>query len=117
MIDNQKSQVFPELLTRSNYDDLLWEPFRQGVEIHRLYKSDHGASAALLRYEAGAKVPHHSHSGYEHIFVLSGSQSDANGKYSKGALIINSPDTSHQVSSEEGCVVLIVWEKPVIIHE
>ncbi|MCA2642894.1 MAG: cupin domain-containing protein [Pseudanabaena sp.] len=117
MIINQKIQVFPELLTRSSYDDLPWEPFRQGVEIYPLYKNDMGASAALLRYEAGAKVPHHSHSGYEHIFVLSGSQADAHGKYTKGSVVINSPDTSHQVSSEEGCVVLIVWEKPVIINE
>lgn len=116
MIINQQVKVFPELLTRTNYDDLPWETFRLGVEINYLYKDDDmGASAALLRYEAGAKVPHHSHSGYEHIFVLSGSQSDANGKYTKGSVIINPPNTSHQVSSDEGCVVLIVWEKPVII--
>ncbi|MBD2176829.1 cupin domain-containing protein [Pseudanabaena sp. FACHB-1998] len=117
MIINQQVRIFPELLTRSNYDDFPWEAFREGVEIYRLYKDDTGASAALLRYEAGAKVPHHSHSGYEHIFVLSGSQSDAHGKYTKGSVIINPPNTSHQVQSEEGCIVLIVWERPVIIHE
>lgn len=115
MVINQQVRIFPELLTRSSYDDLPWEPFRKGVEIYHLYKDDTGASAAMLRYEVGAKVPHHSHSGYEHIFVLSGSQSDVNGKYTKGSLIINPPDTSHQVFSEEGCVVLIVWQKPVII--
>ena len=115
MTINQQVRVFPELLTRSSYDDLAWQPFRQGVEIYHLYKDDMGASAAMLRYEAGAKVPHHSHSGYEHIFVLSGSQSDADGTYAKGSVIINPPNTSHQVSSEEGCVVLIVWQKPVII--
>lgn len=115
MIINQQVRLFPKLLIREHYEDLQWEPFRQGVQIYPLYKDDLGASAALLRYEAGAKVPHHSHSGYEHIFVLSGSQSDANGKYGKGDVIINSPHTSHQVSSEEGCVVLIVWERPVII--
>lgn len=116
MID-QQVRIFPELLTRSSYEDLDWQPFREGVKIYPLYKDGVGASAALLCYEAGAKVPNHSHSGYEHIFVLSGSQSDANGKYSKGALIINPPDSSHQVWSDEGCVVLIVWEKPVVIHE
>jgi predicted ChrR family anti-sigma factor len=115
MIINQQIRLFPELLTREHYEDLQWEPFRQGVQIYSLYKSDLGASAALLSYEAGARVPHHTHSGYEHIFVLSGSQSDANGKYNKGDVIINAPHTSHQVWSEEGCVVLIVWERPVII--
>ena len=118
MIINQQVRVFPELLNLASYDDLPWEAFRDGVEIYFLYKSsDLGASAALLRYQAGAKVPYHSHSGYGHIFVLSGSQSDANGTYTKGSVIINPPNTTHQVSSEEGCVVLIVWEKPVIIHE
>lgn len=33
MIINQQVRVFPELLTRSSYDDLAWQPFRQGVEI------------------------------------------------------------------------------------
>ncbi|MCA6574491.1 MAG: cupin domain-containing protein [Pseudanabaena sp.] len=117
MIIDQQVRIFPELLIRENYDDLPWETFRKGVEIYFLYKNDMGASAALLRYEVGASVPHHSHSGYENIFVLSGSQSDANGKYHKGSVIINPPHTSHQVFSEEGCVVLIVWEKPVIINE
>lgn len=112
-------QFFPNLIDRSSYDDLPWQPFREGVEIYPLYKDEskeNGASAALLRYQAGAKVPYHSHGGYEHILVLSGSQSDADGLYPKGSFVINSPNTSHQVSSEEGCVVLIVWEKPVIIH-
>jgi predicted ChrR family anti-sigma factor len=116
MLDNNPQvRVFPELLTRSSYDDLPWQSFREGVEIYFLYKNDAGSSAALLRYLAGAKVPEHIHSGYEHIFVLSGSQSDAEGKYTRGSVIINSPNTSHQVSSEQGCVVLIVWEKPVIM--
>ena len=112
---NSLAQVFPELLIRDHYDDFPWLPFRPSVDIHYLYQDESGSSAALLRYAAGAKVPHHAHAGYEHIFVLSGSQSDANGKYNKGAVVINPPDTSHQVSSEEGCVVLIVWQKPVVI--
>ena len=73
-------QFFPNLINRSSYDDLPWQPFREGVEIYPLYKDNtegHEASAALLRYQAGAKVPHHSHTGYEHILVLSGSKRNA----------------------------------------
>ncbi|MEL6554435.1 MAG: cupin domain-containing protein [Cyanobacteria bacterium J06621_11] len=96
---------------------LDWEPFRPGVEIHRLYgDGSQGPAAALLKYAPGATVPEHSHTGYEHIIVLAGSQSDDKGTYEAGTLVINSPDTHHNIVSEVGCIVLIVWEKPVVIH-
>ena len=95
-------------------EGLSWQPFRPGVEICRLYgDGQDGPSAALLRYEPGATVPHHEHTGFEHIVVLSGAQSDQHGTYHAGAVVINPPGTHHAVASEEGCIVLIVWEKPV----
>lgn len=99
-----------------DYKSLPWSPFREGVQIHQLYNSDTGASAALLKYESGAKVPHHTHSGYEHIFILEGTQSDQNGIYSVGTLVINSPKSHHDVYSKDGCVVLVIWEKPVVME-
>ncbi|WP_416672199.1 cupin domain-containing protein [Egbenema bharatensis] len=102
----------PQLLTHP--DALPWEPFRPGIAIHRLYSSTPpGSAAALLRYEPGAIVPWHRHLGYEHIWVLAGSQSDDRGTYTTGTLVINPPDTCHQVTSPEGCIVLIIWEKPI----
>ncbi|WP_228015456.1 cupin domain-containing protein [Leptolyngbya ectocarpi] len=97
---------------------LSWQPFRPGVEIHRLYgDAQQGPSAALLKYEPGAKVPAHSHTGYEHIIVLSGSQRDYQGNHTAGTLVINPPDSSHDVASDEGCIVLIIWEKPVVLKK
>lgn len=100
-----------------DYQSLDWQPFRLGVEIYKLYDSPQGASAALLKYEAGAEVPHHSHLGYEHIFILQGSQSDRHGTYEVGTLVINDPTTHHDVQSQDGCIVLIIWERPVVIEE
>ena len=95
-------------------NELTWEPFRPGVDICRLYKDgEQGAMAALLRYEPGATVPMHAHTGFEHIFVLSGSQTDQNGEHQTGTLVVNSPNTHHSVVSHEGCIVLAIWEKPV----
>lgn len=86
----------------------------RGSYIVPIYQSDSSsASAALLRYVAGAGVPEHEHTGYEHIFVLEGSQQDGRGEYYKGDLLINLPNTKHWVKSENGCVVLAIWEKPV----
>ena len=99
-------------------EQLSWKPFRPGVEIHRLYgDGSQGPAAALLKYEPGASVPHHEHTGYEHIVVLSGSQRDHQGNHGAGTLVINSPNTSHDVVSDEGCIVLIIWEKPVAMKE
>jgi anti-sigma factor ChrR (cupin superfamily) len=101
-----------------NYDALDWQPFRAGIEIVRIYGMPHrGPSAALLRYEPGAKLPHHSHTGYEHIIVLSGSQIDDNGHHGEGTVIINPPGSGHSVSNERGCIVLAIWEHPVVFSE
>ena len=93
---------------------LAWKPFQDGVEIYRLYgDGETGPTAALLRFRAGARVPLHEHTGYEHIFVLSGSQVDENSRSETGMLIINPPGTTHSVLSEGGCIVLAIYEKPV----
>lgn len=92
-----------------------YEPLRPGVDILYLYKDvASGASSALLRYEPGAWVPEHRHEGYEHVFVLSGEQRDARGTYPAGTFVINPPGTSHDISSAGGCLVLIIWQRPVV---
>jgi anti-sigma factor ChrR (cupin superfamily) len=96
---------------------LVWEPFREGIEISRLYGDGRrGPAAAFLRYQPGASVPMHRHVGYEHVLVLSGSQRDQNGIYGAGTLVINPPDSRHAVVSDAGCVVLVIWEKPIVFE-
>jgi anti-sigma factor ChrR (cupin superfamily) len=113
------SIVWPDLFALAdNPDCFLWQPFHPGVEIYRLYgDGQQGPAAALLKYTPGAKVPEHSHTGYEHIIVLSGSQRDQQGSYTAGNFVINPPGTAHAVESDEGCIVLIIWEKPVALSE
>ena len=95
-----------------------WNSFRPGVQIHRLYGDGvSGPAAALLRFETSAKVPLHSHTGYEHILVLAGSQRDQNGALHPGTLAIHPPGSSHSVVSDPGCIVLAIYEKPVRFQE
>jgi quercetin dioxygenase-like cupin family protein len=95
-------------------DEIPWRPFKEGVEIHRLYGDGiTGPTAALLRFQPGGKVPLHEHPGYEHIFVLSGTQRDNVGSAGAGALIVTPPGTRHCVVSDTGCIVLAIYEKPV----
>ena len=104
-----------DLLNVGDWQQTLdWKPFREGVDIYRLYGGeDDGPRAALLRFHAGGRVPLHEHTGYEHILILTGSQVDENSKGEAGSLIINPPGTRHSVLSEAGCIVLAIYEKPV----
>jgi anti-sigma factor ChrR (cupin superfamily) len=108
-----KPQIFADLFASAR-GSLPWQPFREGIEICRLYDQPGGASAAFLRYAPGARLQRHRHGGYEHILVLSGSQSDDNGEHGVGAMVIHPPGSSHAVTTRAGCVVLAYWEKPVV---
>jgi anti-sigma factor ChrR (cupin superfamily) len=109
------SLVLPDLAALARQPDALaWTPLRPGIEMFRLYGDPPAnGGAALLRYAPGASLPAHRHSGYEHIFVLAGAQSDERGRYPAGTLVVNPPGSGHSVSSAEGCIVLISWEHGV----
>lgn len=96
-----------------------------GVEILPLYGIDESGvpfdpsqpSAALLRYAPGAAVPPHRHRSFEHIFILKGSQEDHLGRYEAGTCVMSPPGTMHKVASQDGCLVLAIWNQSVeVIH-
>ena len=112
---HQPSFVIRDLAGRAERGELDFEPFLPGIEIHRIYGDENaGPSAILLRYQAGARAPHHVHPGYEHIYVLSGAQADERGVYGAGAFVVNAPGSHHDVRSDTGCIVLVVKEQPVV---
>lgn len=93
---------------------LDFRPLRDGVQIASVAGGANGGPhAAILRYEPGAHVPAHRHLGFEVIYVLEGSQRDERGSYDAGALVVNRAGDEHTVHSDDGCTVLIFWEKPV----
>ena len=116
MGDFDTALIFPSLLARAATlgAEGDWSPFHPGVSVRWLYQTGQGGpAAALLRYEPGAGVPRHEHLGHEHVLILQGSQSDERGRYPCGTLVVNKPGSSHKVTSEDGCVVLIIWERGV----
>ena len=44
--------------------------------------------------------------------MLSGAQSDDHGVHEAGGHRINPPGSIHTVESVDGCLVLVVWERP-----
>jgi anti-sigma factor ChrR (cupin superfamily) len=110
----QGSLVFPNLSRLAeDQNSLAWQPFHPGVDIQWLYRQgDQGPSAALIRFQPGGAVPLHEHCGWEHIYILSGSQSDGNGRLHAGSLMVHRAGTRHSIVSEEGCLALAIYEKP-----
>ncbi len=91
-----------------------WGALREGVSFRLLFQDpDSGYQVGLIRYEPGASVPLHRHVGDEHIYILSGSQQDERGLYPAGSYIYNPEGSEHSISSQEGCLVLAHWHKPV----
>ena len=99
----------------TNYGPSPSVPSSPGATSRRASRST-GCGAPLTRargrYAAGSKVPRHRHEGTEHIYVLIGTQRDERGEYETGAHVVNLPGSVHSVSSPEGCVVFVVWERP-----
>lgn len=102
-------------LLNGGWRDLPFGFFREGVEAHYLWRPEDGPVWAFLRYQPGARVPRHLHTGLETIIVLEGVQSDERGDYGEGSVMLNPPGSIHSVWSEPGCTVFIQWEKPVEI--
>jgi anti-sigma factor ChrR (cupin superfamily) len=101
-------------LPNVNLEALEFRHFRQGIQRANVYLDPAtSASTAFLRYQPGATVPLHRHIGYEHIWVLSGSQADDDGVYPTGSVLIHGPGSQHRVWSDEGCLVLAIWERGV----
>jgi anti-sigma factor ChrR (cupin superfamily) len=114
MQNNRNVMILRDIFAlETNSEHLAWQPFREGIEIYPIYKSNTGSSAALLRYAPGSSVPSHEHLGYEHILVLAGAQADEHHAYPKGSFVVSPPGTTHSIKSPGGCIVLAVWEKPV----
>ncbi|MFC3115871.1 ChrR family anti-sigma-E factor [Cellvibrio fontiphilus] len=74
-----------------------------------------GFQIALQKINAGAKVPNHTHKGFEYTVVLSGGFSDELGVYHEGDFIAR--DTSHNHSptalQNEDCICLTVLNAPL----
>ena len=105
------TQIHLADLLDGGWKDMDFAHFREGVDICWIRRED--PSVALLRYAPGAGVPRHRHTGLETIFVLDGSQRDEKGTYAAGSVVLNPAGSVHSVWSDEGCVLMIEWERPV----
>jgi anti-sigma factor ChrR (cupin superfamily) len=48
------------------------------------------------------------------MYVIEGEQRDERGSYAAGPFVINEPVATHRFTSRNVCVVLILWQRPVV---
>lgn len=87
-----------------------WHPLVPGVAAKRLYADAKTGNVALLvRMEAGAKYPPHSHADVEHCYVIEGDLRFGDLVLQPGDYQCALPSTDHRDSHTlNGCVVLII---------
>ena len=92
------------------------QPGRAAVDVEWLYTGEQtgpdGAEAYVARFGPGAHGDLHEHLGFELLIVLAGELHNDNGDvYPPGTLIVELPESVHQVSSPNGCVCIVIREK------
>ena len=101
---------------RSTYLDVSridWEATRfPGVHVKKLYEDASGAQTALVKMDAGARLPRHRHVGIEQSYVIQGTLVDDDGACTAGNFVWRRAGSVHEAWSPDGCVVLGVFEKP-----
>lgn len=70
-------------------------------------QAESGHVTSLVRFDAGAAFPAHSHPLGEEFWVLEGVFSDENGDYPAGAYVRHPPHSRHQSFSRDGCVIFV----------
>jgi quercetin dioxygenase-like cupin family protein len=106
-------------LVRSNQTE--WKPLAEDgvmtdgifVKILRFDEATQRAPTFLLKFEAGASYPNHSHPAGEEVFVLEGEVRFGPDQLHAGDYLYTAPGATHSVFSKKGCVLLFLVPEEV----
>lgn len=95
-----------------------WSRLAPGIE-QTLLDTRGTATARLMRFAPGVRLPAHAHRGLELTLVLTGSYHDALGRYGPGDLSELDETDSHQpvIDPDGECVALVVTEAPAVYEK
>ncbi len=100
--------------TYVDVDKLPWTQMRfPGVEAKVLMENKAtGMSTVLMRWAPGARLPEHEHVAIEQTYVLEGSFADHDGVCRAGQYVWRRPGSRHAAWTDEGCLMLAIFQKP-----
>ncbi len=99
----------------SSMAKLPWRRIGGKIQEARLPTAGSGIKVALLRIQAGALMPTHSHRGHEYTLVLTGAYSDKGQRFARGDFDAKDVSDLHQpkVDDEEECLCLVALDAPL----
>ncbi len=101
--------------------EIEWQPLNEenisGVYVKSLMFDEAARRSAtiLLKFEAGATYPLHTHPGGEEIFVLEGDIRLGKDVLQAGDYLFTAVGSKHRVSTKNGCVVFLKAPREVEI--
>lgn len=91
--------------------ELPWRDARPGVRQKLIWEDKAaGRHAVLARFEPGAALPRHRHTGEELLYIIEGSHADETGEVATGNMSIRPSGCVHAVNSRNGAITLaFLW--------
>ena len=116
--DAETSSALPSPLRRymrQSLHQLPWKRVGRLFEQYRLPLAGTTFRAALLRLDAGCRVPKHSHRGQEFSLVLTGGYRDGDHQFGRGDFAAKDVSDTHQpiVDADGPCLSLVVQDAPI----
>lgn len=95
--------------------ELPWqEAMLPGVRQKRIWEDKAtNRSAVLARFEPGAQIPRHRHSGEELLYVIEGSHADESAEVATGNMSLRPTGCTHAVNSRNGAITLAFLWGPI----
>lgn len=94
-----------------NLEDIPWET-KDNILTKSPVQDDNGFNMEVLKLKPYQKIPYHSHTCTNYNYILMGSMSDLDGKYTRGDLVINKAGSKHEVKAGFfGCKFLVFWNE------
>jgi quercetin dioxygenase-like cupin family protein len=108
-------------ITKTNVAD--WKPLvEEGIKTEGIYvkilrydEETKRPPTFLLKFDAGASYPNHSHPAGEEVFILEGEVRFGPDQLNAGDYLYTPPNATHSVFSRTGCTMLLVVPEEVII--
>ncbi|HEY0106446.1 MAG TPA: cupin domain-containing protein, partial [Rhizomicrobium sp.] len=99
----------------ADFASVPWQTITTGLS-HCPLVTRSGTRARLIRAMPGAAVATHTHRGEEWTLVLTGSYSDASGRYAPGDVQSTTPQIKHKPTADPGpaCINLAVTDAPLV---
>ena len=94
------------------YQDLIWSQTPSpGITKTEITKNNEGGGVSFWNLCAGAGFSHHSHKGYEYIYVVSGTMNFSGNVLKEGDFLLTTAGETHDAIALDASTILVINER------